>query len=355
MIREVNETALNFFGMQLKDLIDQPFWDRAWFDTGQGLESKVYRLIQRAARGEFIRTEFEVKDCNGNLVPVDFSLKPVFNNQGEIKYLIPEGREISKLKEAQKKIESLNISLEHIVRERTASLHETNEELESFNYSVSHDLRAPIRAIASFGELLKLRYKHQLDAEGMEFIRHISNNAQFMGGLIDDLLSFSRFGKTEMDYTDLDVSLMMQQEYDKQAILVKNRNIQLDIQKAPSVEGDPVMIRQVISNVLSNAIKYTLHESTAQIEFKSKDRGNFVEFELKDNGIGFRQQYADKIFGVFKRVHSNEFEGTGVGLAIVKRIIDRHGGEVWADSEVGVGTSLFFTLPKKFSYGSARL
>ena len=232
--------------------------------------------------------------------------------------------------------------LERRVAERTA-------ELEGFSYSVSHDLRAPLRAIDGFSRILLEDYTDKVDAECNRLLNVIRSNTQNMGHLIDDLLVFSRLGRKEMQLTEINLEELAKSVFEELKATTDQREVNLTIKKLPSITGDRSMIRQVFMNLISNAIKFTGPKQTAKIEIgtKKEDDKEYI-CHVKDSGVGFDMKYSDKLFGVFQRLHTtDEFEGTGVGLAIVKRIIDRHGGRVWAEGKVDKGATIYFTLPRK--------
>ena len=226
--------------------------------------------------------------------------------------------------------------LEQRVTERTA-------ELEAFSYSVSHDLRAPLRSIDGFSRVLLEDYSDKLDPECNRLLNVICANASNMGQLIDDLLAFSRLGRQEMKLTDIDMGELTRGVSNE---LVSDRRVEVRIGTLPPARGDPAMIRQVLVNLLSNGIKFTQPKDTSRIEIGHRNGNNENTYYVKDNGVGFDMRYVEKIFGVFQRLHgTDEFEGTGVGLAIVQSIIQRHGGRVWAEGKINQGTTIYFTLP----------
>ena len=238
--------------------------------------------------------------------------------------------------------------LEQKVAERTARLQALNEELDSFSYSVSHDLRAPLRHVGGFIELLQKQEGDKLSPKGLEYLKIILSSTQTMSGLINDLLEFSRMGRTDMRKSRIDMKALVSDVWRELAPERKDRNIVWTLADLPPAEGDSAMLKQVWFNLLSNAIKYTKRRDQTEVHvgFTVCDAEN--EFFVKDNGAGFDMKYADKLFGVFQRLHQKEdFEGTGIGLANVRRIITRHGGRTWADSKVNHGAMFYFTLPKK--------
>ncbi len=226
-----------------------------------------------------------------------------------------------------------------------ADLELKNKELESFSYSVSHDLRAPLRAIDGFSRMLLEGHNQKLDGEGKRLLGVVVENTGRMGQLIDDLLRFSRLGRTSLQQSDIDMPELARSVASELLASCPGRRIELAIGALSSAHGDPSLIRQVFHNLIGNAIKYTRSREVSRIEVTSRSEGNETVYSVVDNGVGFEMEYVDKLFGVFQRLHtSEEFEGTGVGLALVKRIIERHGGRVWAEGKLDVGAKIHFTL-----------
>jgi signal transduction histidine kinase len=245
---------------------------------------------------------------------------------------------------AEKKINELNSELNRRIHETETA----NKELEAFSYSVSHDLRAPLRHITGFVELLNKRDLANLDEKSRHYLEVISTASRQMGVLIDDLLSFSRMGRAGMLKTSVDFALLVQEVVAEMTEELKGREIDWEIASLPVVEGDAAMLRLVVVNLIANALKFTSPRSRPRIEIGAiADNPDETLFYVKDNGVGFDMKYADKLFGLFQRLHSSEeFEGTGVGLANVQRIIRRHNGRVWAEGTVGGGAAFWFSLPK---------
>jgi PAS domain S-box-containing protein len=269
---------------------------------------------------------------------------PLRNPEGQIIGIFGISRDITERKRVEQSVQLLNADL----KKQAGQLEAANKELEAFSYSVSHDLRAPLRAIDGFTRILLEDYEPLLDEEGKRVGEIICREAQHMGKLIDDLLAFSRLGRKEMHFTKIDMQAMASSVFDELMTIENPGRIDFHIHRLPSTNGDPVLIRQAWVNLLSNAIKFSSKKEHAVIEVGSKHSEDENVYYVRDTGAGFEMEYMDKLFGVFQRLHGEkEFEGTGVGLAIVKRVINRHDGRVWAEGEVGKGATFYFALPRK--------
>ena len=237
---------------------------------------------------------------------------------------------------------------EMILEERTAQLEEANRELESFSYSVSHDLRAPLRAIDGYARMILKKKGDQFDEDTIRKFNEIRSGAQMMGRLIDDLLAFSRLGRRHMSMAKMNMDELVREVWNELQVINSDRNMMLTVNSIPPGYGDRALIKQVYFNLLGNAVKFTQHRDAAHIEAGGYTEGNEAVYYVRDNGAGFDMAYYNKLFGVFQRLHStDDFEGTGVGLATVQRIIHRHGGRVWAEGEPDKGACFYFTLNGK--------
>lgn len=329
LIRFWNPGATRVFGYSAEEVLGKPLttlMPQRYHDLHRSGIRRYVETLEARVVGKTVELEGRRKD--GTEFPIELSLgaAPV---QGGMSFT--------------------GIIRDITERKRTAeALQATNAELESFSYSVSHDLRAPLRAIHGFARILLEDHKAQLDPEAQRLLGVIDQNTRRMGHLIDDLLAFSRLGRQEVTGGRVDMSEIARLVADeiRRAERERNGQVEIRIDALLPARGDRALLRQVLSNLLQNAVKFTRARPNARIEVGSRPDGKQTVYYVKDNGAGFDERYADKLFGVFQRLHSTEeFEGTGVGLAIVKRIIQRHGGRVWAEGKVNEGATFYFSLP----------
>ena len=268
-------------------------------------------------------------------------------NYREFAYMAQAANQmVEQQKKTEKEILLLNDSLEQRVKQRTIELKEANKELEAFSYSVSHDLRAPLRAIQGFTTILLEDYQNLLDDEGIRLCNVIQANTLQMGRLIADLLAFSQVGKSALVYTETDMGSLVRSAIDELTASLDKTRIEVTVSTLPSISCDKALIKQVWMNLISNAIKYSSKKEHSAVEISYKSENSEILFFIKDNGIGFDMQYSDKLFLAFHRLHNiKDYEGSGIGLAIVNRIIQRHGGRVWAEAEIDKGATFYFSLP----------
>jgi light-regulated signal transduction histidine kinase (bacteriophytochrome) len=253
--------------------------------------------------------------------------------------------DVTARRQAEEAVRLLTSDLELRVTQRTAELLATNKELEAFSYSVSHDLRAPLRAVDGFAQAVLEDYGTQLPVEGCRYLLTIREGTQRMGTLIDDLLTFSRLGRAPMTKQTVDMDLLVQGVIEGQRADLAGRQIDVRVGPLGLSAGDPALLKQVWINLISNAFKFTRLREGATVDIACDDLQQPAVYFIRDNGTGFDMRYEGKLFGVFQRLHrAEDFEGTGVGLAIVQRVIQRHGGRIWVQSAEDVGTTFYFTL-----------
>lgn len=255
-------------------------------------------------------------------------------------------QEVAERRHMEEEVRTLNAELEKRVAARTAELERMNIELESFSYSVSHDLRAPLRAATSYARILFNDFSNEINEEGKSFLEKIIQSGVQMNMLIDGLLDFSRIGRSQLNIQPLDLNAIVDDVIrNLPSEEVSRRQIDWRVASLPNCHGDAVLLHQVYANLVSNAVKYTRPRAIGQIEIGSQLENGETIYFIRDNGAGFDMQYADKLFGVFSRLHhQDEFEGTGIGLSMVSRIVERHGGRIWAEAAVNEGAAFFFTL-----------
>jgi signal transduction histidine kinase len=280
---------------------------------------------------------------------VDYILKDrLVRLPSAIQRALDEAKEKEARQRAEKELVSLNTQLEQRVIERTYQLEAANKELEAFTYSVSHDLRAPLRAVDGFSKFVLEDYENKLDSEGKRLLNLIRTNIQKMDQLITDLLALSRVTRGELSFSGIDMTQMAISMFKESAAPDVTDKISLTVDPLPEGYADPTYMRQVWTNLIANAIKFSSKKKKPVIKIGGSKENGFNVYFVKDNGVGFNPEYTHKLFGVFQRLHkSDDFEGTGVGLAIIQRIIHRHGGKVWAEGEEGKGATFYFSLPVK--------
>jgi len=298
-----------------------------------------------ANTGRSLTFEFRSNPDRGPVRHFLSVVEPVKDENGKTTGLKGILHDITELKKAEEEIKNLNRELEIRVVQRTAQLEATNRELEAFVYSVSHDLKAPLRSITGFSQALLEDYKDRLDEMGKDYLQRIYNNARRMDELITDLLTLSRVTRHEVQERDIDLSALVRKILTDLSPTHNSKNAELIIQDGISVRSDPHLLEIMLTNLLDNALKFTGKKPYPRIEFGSFREDNKTVYYIRDNGAGFDMAYVDRLFAPFQRLHSaEEFPGTGIGLAIVQRVINRLGGRVWAEGEVDKGATFYFTL-----------
>jgi PAS domain S-box-containing protein len=313
-----------------------------------GQADEIPEILQRIKVGQRIDPYETVRRRkDGETVDVSITISPVYDSGGAIVGASAIARDISERRRTEAEIRRLNTDLERRVAERTADLEAANKDLEAFTYSVSHDLRAPLRAIHGFVQLLTQRHAAQLDADAKRYLERVSAGATQMARLIDDLLALSHVGRRPLEAHTVATSEVVRRALDQLAPQMEGRAVELSVGKLPECLAEPILLEQVFVNLIGNALKYSRGRDPARIEIGSQPDATSEQsiFFVKDNGVGFDMRYVQKLFGVFQRLHrAEDYEGTGVGLAIVQRIITRHGGRVWAEAQPDKGASFYFTL-----------
>jgi PAS domain S-box-containing protein len=302
--------------------------------------------LVRALHGESVQVELMVEHPDrANRVCLEVTARPLKDSQGNLRGGVAVLRDITERKTAEREVQALNQTLETRVIERTAELKVANKELEAFTYSVSHDLRAPIRHISGFAKILVEKFRSSLPAEAHEHLQLIVQAAHRMGQMVDEMLKLARLGRQALTVKVTGLSSLVGDVITLLAPETEGRQVEWKIGQLPFVECDPILMPQVFQNLISNALKYSRPRSPAVIEIGQTEREGEKVIFVKDNGVGFDMEYSDKLFGVFQRLHvAEEFEGNGIGLATVERIIKKHGGRVWVEAELDRGATFYFTL-----------
>ncbi|MCX5973510.1 MAG: ATP-binding protein, partial [Coprothermobacterota bacterium] len=338
--KQLNPAFASTLGFSRDELLSKPFLEFVHPEDRPAMLAATEQLSTGQALTRFAN-RYACKD--GSYRWLSWTIHP--DPQEQLLYAV--AHDITENRQAEEVIRKLNAELEQRVRERTAELEDAVKELETFSYSVSHDLRSPLRAIDGFSRLLLTTTAGHLDGEQERLLQVIRSSTQQMGQLIADLLAFARLGRQELRKSKVDMEKLAHSVFAELRTANSGRPLELVMDSIPPALGDPSMLRQVWFNLLSNAVKFTRGRDPARIEIGSQTEDGMNRYSVKDNGVGFDMHYADKLFGVFQRLHSTrEFEGTGVGLAIVQRVIHRLGGKVQADGTVGAGATFAFTLPK---------
>jgi PAS domain S-box-containing protein len=328
LIIEMNKTWLSWIGYAREEVIGKLYMSDLFTPAGKVLYKDTFSILK--SQGWLNNIEFEVISRNGSSLFVILNSTAIRDKSGNF---------------IKSRTTAFNITDRHLAEEKVIA---ANKELEAFTYSVSHDLRAPLRSIDGYSKILQEDFSSSLDKEANRLLQIIRNNAHRMGHLIDDLLDFSRMGRKELDRTRVDMSALVANVQQELISHELNRKIEFRVKPLKEALGDLSMMRQVWINLISNALKYSKKQEVSRIEIGCKNENNHIVYYIQDNGVGFDMKYADKLFGVFQRLHKiEEFDGTGVGLALVHRIVSRHGGKIWAEAHINEGATFFFFLPSQ--------
>jgi PAS domain S-box-containing protein len=340
----INSAGARLLGASAADQIigrsiRQVVHPKRWKD----FQRRLLQLVQDGKPIPFL--EEKLLHLDGSALDVELAAAPLLFAGKMAAQVI--AHDVSERKRAEEEIRRLNSDLEQRVQVRTSELEAANRELEAFSYSVSHDLRAPLRHIEGFVEILTTTAASRLDKESRHHLETIASSAKKMGNLIDDLLTFSRTARAEFNKSHVDLAALVRSTVHDLEPEARNRKIEWLVHQLPFVEADPSLLRQVVLNLLSNALKYTRTRKLARIEIGSIPDGPEDIILVRDNGVGFDPRYTHKLFCVFQRLHrAVDFEGTGIGLANVRRIIHRHGGRTWAEGALNKGATFYFSLPR---------
>jgi PAS domain S-box-containing protein len=318
-------------GLRLAEVVDER--DRATVEEG----------IARALREGAAELEARLLTVEG---PRRYALTGHLVEGVGVRTMVGFGLDITELRDAEAEVRALNQDLEARVAERTEQLEEALRALESFSYSVSHDLRAPLRAINGYATIIETDYSASLDDEGRRELERIRDNTQRMAQLIDDLLSFSRPGRHQLQHEVLDMEALVCAVFEEAVPPERRETVDFEVAPLPAAWGDPAMLRQVWVNLLENALKFSRGRERPRIRVDGQAADGQVAYSVHDNGVGFDRQYGERLFQVFERLHGSDYEGTGIGLAICKRIVEAHGGRMWCASQPGAGSMFSFSLPE---------
>jgi PAS domain S-box-containing protein len=344
MVVDVNPFLITLLGFSREQFLGKAIWELGFFKDIVANEDKFTQLREK----EYIRYEnMPLETIDGHRIEVEF-ISNLYLVNG-LKVIQCSVRDVSARRKAEEEVRRLYAELEERVILRTAELESANKELEAFSYSVSHDLRAPLRAMDGFSQAVLEDFGGLLPEEGRRQLETIREGAQRMGALIDALLTFARLSRQTLKKQAVNTGQLVQGTLEELGFPWPDRKVEVLVGKLPVSSGDPVLLKQVWLNLLSNALKYTRKREKALVEIGCVTTDGVGTFFVRDNGTGFDMRYVDKLFGVFQRFHrAEDFEGTGVGLAIVQRIVQRHGGRVWAEAAVDRGSTFYFTLEKEF-------
>ncbi|GFO66803.1 hypothetical protein GMLC_03820 [Geomonas limicola] len=338
----INSAAAQLTGKSVEEILGRDDWFLFRADEARQI-TELDREILRT--GAICHPEHQLTNGGGQTVVVHATKGPLRDEDGRVVGVFGISRDVTDSRRVEEEIRLLNAELDLRVTERTLRLEAAIKEQEAFCYSVSHDLRAPLRHINSYSAILVEECAAHLPPEGRDYLERIRSSSRSMGQLIDDLLELSKIGRSQMQKSSVDLSEMVWKICRRLQNVEPERRVEFQVATELVVHGDRVLLHQALVNLLDNAWKYTKTRNAARIEVGRDGEGDQAVYFVRDNGVGFDMAYRDKLFGAFQRLHGPEYEGTGIGLATVKRIVKRHGGRVWAEGAVDEGATIYFTLP----------
>lgn len=325
---EVNETAINFAGLQHSDVVGKKFWDCYWWQTTESTRQQLKESIEEAASGKLVQYEVAVLDAKKELHIILFNLKPLFDEEGKVFAIIPEGRPI------QDMVDTRN------------ALIKKNEELEQFAFVASHDLREPLRMVKGFLGLLEKKYAAVLDDRGKKYIDFAIDGSERMRELIEGLLNFAIVGSESLKKESVDMNETFRTVKGLLTNSIEETKAEIVSDHLPTISASPLYMQLLLQNLISNAIKYHKEEKIPSVHIFCELKNNYWQFSIKDNGIGIKKEFFDSIFKLLKRLHSKgDYAGTGLGLSTSLKIVEGHGGKIWVESEIGQGSTFYFTIP----------
>lgn len=356
---EANRTALQAANLRAEDVSNRPFEETYWWSYSKDVQDQLRASIKRCAEGEALRYDVDVRLADDRFITIDFMLAPIVNEEGEVTHLIPSGLDITDRKRMEDEIRAnadelkrLAADLEQRVAQRTQALQRSNRELQEFAYVASHDLQEPLRKIITFASRLRSRFHDDLDATALDYMDRMQNAAERMKVLINDLLTLSRVTTRGEPFKPVDLKQVASNVAQDLETTIDSANGTIEIEDLPTVEADSSQISRLLQNLIVNSLKFSRAEAPPVVKISASELHEnvngetYVQIAVADNGIGFDEKYLDRIFQPFQRLHGrNTYEGTGMGLAICQRIVERHGGTISAQSTPGEGTTFFITLP----------
>lgn len=336
-IKDVNLATETITGYSRDELIGTNF--SKYFTEPKKAQEIYLKIFDSRILHDY---QLEIKNKNGHITPVLYNVSVLKEASGKVIGAFAAARDITQLKKSELELKKSKESLEEKVKERTKALERSNVELENFAYIASHDLKEPLRTITSFLQLLERRYKDQLDQDANEFIEYAVHGAKLLNDMINDLLEYSKVTHNELIIEPVNLEKVLDNLL--HIMEIEEKKVIVDYDPLPIVNGNEQLLTMVLKNLIGNGIKYN-DKKPPKIHISSKKDDNRYIISVKDNGIGIKPEYLSNIFKIFKRLHGNEYEGTGIGLTIAQKIVHQHHGEIWAESKPGQGTTFYFTIP----------